>query len=76
MERGVWLEYHPITSVTNGSPIEFEISATEEDYIDFANSMLYVQTMITKPDGTNLEANANTCPVNLYLHRLFSQVDI
>ena len=38
--------------------------------------MLYVQTKITKQDGTNLDANDPVGPVNLLLHSLFSQVDI
>ena len=73
MESGKrnWIEYHPLTSVADGSPIEFEISGSGEDYIDFGNSMLYVQ-----PNGANLGAAANTAPVNLFLHSLFSQVDI
>ena len=43
MESGNWIEYHPLTSVADGSrPSEFEISGSGEDYIDFGNSMLYV----------------------------------
>jgi len=76
MESGLWVEYHPITSVTDGSPIEFDISGTGEEYIDLANSMLYVKAKITRPNGTDLAAAANTGPVNLFLHSLFSQVDI
>ena len=40
---------------------------TGEDYIDLANTMLYVQAKITKKDGTNLGANDPVGP--------FSQVD-
>jgi len=76
MESGNWIEYHPLTSVADGSPIEFEISGSGEDYIHFGNSMLYVQTKIVQPNGANLGAAANTAPVNLFLHSLFSQVDI
>ena len=42
MESGNWIEYHPLT--------EFEIGGSGEDYIDFGNSMLYVQAKITQPD--------------------------
>ena len=44
-----------------------------EDYIDFVNSMLYVQAKIVQPNGANLGAAASTAPVNLFLHSLFSQ---
>jgi len=76
IESGNWIEYHPLTSVVDGSPIKFEIGGSGEDYIDFGNSMLYVQAKILQLNGTNLGAAANTAPVNLFLHSLFSQVDI
>ena len=76
IENGTWVEYHPLTTVGDGSPIEFDISGTGEDYIDLGNTMLYVQAKITKQDGTNLDANDPVGPVNLLLHSLFSQVDI
>ena len=70
MEQGSWIEYHPLTTtVTDGSPIEFDVSGTGEDYIDFAN-------FVTRTDGTNLAADSPVGPVNLFLHSLFSQVDI
>jgi len=43
VETGNWIEYHPQTTVDDGSPIEFDISGNGEDYIDLANTMLYVQ---------------------------------
>ena len=76
MEQGSWVEYHPMTTVTDGSPIEFDISGTGEDYIDFANTMLYVKAKVTQNNGDDLAADAAVGPVNLFLHSLFSQVDI
>jgi len=38
---------HALTSVGDNSPIEFEINGNGEDYIDLANSMLYVRAKIT-----------------------------
>jgi len=76
MENGNWIEYHPLTTVSDGSPIEFDVSGTGEEYIDFANTMLYVKVKVTANDGTNLGGDAAVGPVNLFLHSLFSQVDI
>ena len=67
---------HPMTTVTDGSPIEFDISGTGEDYIDFANTMLYVKAKVTQNNGDDLADDAAVGPVNLFLHSLFSQVDI
>jgi len=62
---GNWIEYHPLTAVADGSPIEFEIGGSSDDYIDFGNN-----------NGTDSGAAANTAPVNLFLHSLFFQVGI
>jgi len=58
------------------SPIEFDISGTGEHYIDFGNTMLYVKAKVTALDDMNMPADAAFGPVNLFLHSLFSQVDI
>ena len=76
MEQGNWVEYHPLTTVTDGSPIEFDITGSGEDYIDFANTALYVKAKVTKINGQDLDDDAAVGPVNLFLHSLFSQVDI
>ena len=76
VENGTWIEYHFLTSVGGGSPIEFDIGGNGEDYVDRANMMLYVQAKILKQDGTDLDANDPVGPVNLFLQSLFSQVDI
>ena len=76
MEQGSWVECHPLTTVSDGSPIEFDVSGTGDDYIDFANTMLYVKAKVTQANENNLAAAAEVGPVNLFLHSLFSQVDI
>ena len=76
VENGNWIEYHPLSSVGDDSPIEFEINGNGEDYIDLANSMLYVRARIVLPNGNNIADDAAVGPVNLFLHSLFSQVDI
>jgi len=77
MEQGSWVEYHPLTAVSDGSPIEFDISGSGEDYIDFANTMLYVKAKLTANDATALADDAAVGPVNLFLQSVFpSGVDI
>jgi len=58
MEQGSWIEYHPLTTVADGSPMEFDVGASKQDYIDFANTMLYVKAKITRVDGTKLAADS------------------
>jgi hypothetical protein len=51
VDSGMFVEYHPISSLTDGAPIEFEVSSSGDDYIDFANSYLYVRAKITRANG-------------------------
>ena len=76
VEHGQWIQHHPIASVTDNGPIEFFISGSGDEYIDLANTQLYVRAKITKADGSNLDANVAVAPANLWLHTMFSQLDV
>jgi hypothetical protein len=41
VESGTYVEYRHVSTLTDGSPIEFDIASSRDDYIDFANSYLY-----------------------------------
>jgi len=47
-EHGSWVEYHPLTTVADGSLIEFDVCGSGDDYVDFANTMLHVKAKVTK----------------------------
>ena len=74
--NGNWIEYHILTSMGDDSPVEFEINGNGEDYIDLANTMLYVRAKTSRMNNTNIADDAAVGPVNLFLHSMFSQVDI
>jgi hypothetical protein len=76
IESGSWVEYHPLSTITDGAPIEFDVNGTGEEYLDFANSYLQVKAKIVKGDGTNIGDDETVGPVNNFLHSLFSQVDV
>ncbi len=76
IERGSWVEYHPISSISDGGPIEFVISGSGDEYMDLNQTQLYIQTKITKADGTDLASENQVGPVNLFLQSLFNQVDV
>ena len=61
-------ECHPLTSVGDDSPIEFEINGNGEDYIDLANTMLYVRAKVVRMNGNNIGDDTPVGPVNLFLH--------
>ena len=72
----MFVEYRPISSLTDSAPIEFEIVSSGDDYIDFANSYLHVEAKIERSDGTALDPADTVGPVDNFLHSLFSQVDV
>lgn len=76
IESGIYVEYHPISSITGAAPIEFDVTASGDDYLDLANSFLCVRAKITRANGDNLDAADTVGPVNNFLHSLFSQVDV
>lgn len=76
IENGQWIEYHPLSSLSDSGPIEFLVSGTPEDYLDLAHTQLHVKAKIVNADGTNLGAEAKVGPVNLFLHSMFSQADV
>ena len=76
IESGTIVEYHPISTIADGAPIEFDVASSGDDYIDFANSQLYVKAQILRADGTDMHNDDTVGPVNNFLHSLFSQVDV
>lgn len=75
VDKMYWVDYATKTNVTNDGPIEFIITGSS-DYIDLANSYLELVAEITKSDGTAITATSKVGPVNLWLHSMFSKVDL
>lgn len=76
IERGHWAQYYPLATLTEGGPIEFAVSGSGEDYLDLSNTLLEVKAKIVKGTGNALADTDVVGPVNLWLHSLFSQVDV
>ena len=76
IEDGITVDYHPIASLVDTGPIEFDIPASIEYYLDPAHVYLHLAVKITKNDGSNLDDASAVGPINLFLHSLFSQVDV
>ena len=78
LEKGRWIDYHPLSSVENDEgPITFLVAGTD-DYVDLSKTILVVEGKVVKADGTDLSGNeqASIAPVNNFLHSLFKQVDV
>lgn len=76
LDRSNWIEYKPISSLTDDGAIEFVISGTTSEYIDLSETLLYIKCQIVK-NNNDLPVEADKiAPVNNFLHSLFSQVDV
>ncbi len=76
VEKGQYVEYHPISNIADRGPIQFFVPGSSEEYIDPSQTQLYVKVKVTKGDGTDLADTDVVGPCNLFLQTLFSQVDV
>ena len=77
IENGFYVEYSPLAALNPSSNIEFQINnKAGVEYIDLANTFLSIKARVTHSDGKTLEAQDRIVPTNLWLHSLFSQVDL
>ena len=76
IESGKWVQYKPVSSLTDDSPIEFVVPGNGDEYSDLTQTLLQIEATIVKADGTKLEDSTQIGPVNNWLHSLFSQVDL
>ncbi|KAK2161922.1 hypothetical protein NP493_1552g00007 [Ridgeia piscesae] len=52
------------------------IPGSVDDYLDVANTYLFIKARINQANGSNVDAAAEVGPVNNLMHFLFSQVDV
>ena len=75
LEKGLWIDHQPVSSVADGGPITFLCPGTE-DYVDLSKTILVVRAKVTKANGDDLDADDHVGIVNNFLHSLFKQVDV
>lgn len=83
IESGSWIQYSPIASIEKNSPIEFNITATDNEYIHLNKTLLYLTVHFTnlstiKNEGENqkFERTDSFAPVNNFASSLFNQIDV
>ena len=76
LDDGSFTEYHPVSVLTSTEPFEFAIRAEDSNYVDLANTFLYIRASVTAADGTNLEADVEISPECSSLHTMWSQIDV
>ena len=76
MEKGAWVDVHPIASVSDIGPIESEFEGKQQKFLDLAHTFLYVTVQLVKSDGSEIDGGSKVSPMNFFLHSLFGQLDI
>ncbi|GFX12398.1 uncharacterized protein TNCV_1035851 [Trichonephila clavipes] len=69
-ERGQWVEFHPLSNVFDGGPVEFHISGSGEEYLDLSQTQLFLKAKIVKSDGSPIEKAQRLVPLT-YFYILF-----
>ena len=53
-EYGNCVEYHPLSSITDSGPIEFDVSSSGQNYLDFAILSYSSKLRLLEATGTTL----------------------
>jgi hypothetical protein len=76
VEHEYWEQKGLTSALTNQGPYEFAVSGARDEYIDLANTYLFVEAHIVADYDTALDAGVDVGPVNLWMHSLFSDVSV
>ena len=71
----VWTDVQPIGSITESSPIVFNIPGSEEEFVD-PGIYIKLDVRIKNANGTALSADSDVSTVNCFAHSLFKRIDM
>lgn len=74
VQRNYNVNYYPVSTITDGAPIEFSIDGGSEDYIDVNDISLYVKMKIVKSDGKDIADTDKVGLNNLPISTIFQDV--
>ncbi|GFX76890.1 uncharacterized protein F54H12.2 [Trichonephila clavipes] len=78
IEKGQWVQFHPITNVADGGPIEFLIPGSGDAYLDLSQTQLHVRAKIFKSDvdvclnERTVSSSNNTYPYRAIIETLLN----
>lgn len=76
VENGMWVQYRPVSALTNTGPVEFMVPGSGDQYTDLRNTRFHVTAKIRKRGGEDLQLDDKVAPSANFLHGLFKQIDI
>ena len=75
-QKGKSINYHSITSLSDGGPIKFKVSGSGKGLLDLARSYLFLKVKVTKAYGSNLDGASKVGFANYPVASLFNQMDV
>ena len=64
VEQIKWVNYRPVSQITNSSAIEFNIAGTSADYLLLSKTFLHVKVKIVHTDCTSLSKDEEVSLTN------------
>jgi hypothetical protein len=76
-DYSMYSEFQPLVNVRDSSSkIEFKIPGNGNHYLDLNDNFLYILVKVVAKDGSDLADDAKVGVTNLFMHALFSQLDV
>ncbi|GFX04570.1 uncharacterized protein F54H12.2 [Trichonephila clavipes] len=78
IEKGQWVQFHPITNLADGGPMEFLIPGSGDAYLDLSQTQLHVRAKIFKSDvdvclnERTVSSSNNTYPYRAIIETLLN----
>ena len=69
-------DHYPVSGMIQSGPIDFNISSSADEYLDLSDSYLHLTAHVSDADVKGKAADDKFAPSNLFIHSLFSQVDV
>lgn len=71
-----WIEYRPISQISNTGVLEFMIPGTANTYINLKCTTLHIKGKVVKKDGSDLNKRDLVSLINAPLQSMWSQIDL
>ena len=76
ISRIQYVNYRPVAQLSEDSVIEFNIPGCGSQYLNLKDTRVHMKLLITKEDGTPIQATDKVGFIATPLHSMFSQVDV
>lgn len=76
VEERQWIDFRPVSQLSDGSTLDFNIPGSSMNYVDLKESRLAVKLRLVKEDGSLITPQDKVALVNLPLQALWRQVDV